>query len=148
MPERLLFGRVVIGAVLISILLAVLFALLNFFHFRELDANAFSFCSPRDAGVLMSCVTQVLYGHLADPHWVGAQFSMYVTLAAVMSYLLLKGAPAPPLLNGIAMAAGSVALLVTLVEPGMLCAVSAFCGIILGTLVVQSRRRERVRFNK
>lgn len=132
---------------LVSFLLALLFALLNYLYITTLDASAFADCSPRDPGVLMGCVTYVLYSHLADPLWVGMQLSMYVPIAGVVAYLLLRNVPVPVLANGIAMAGGAMASLLLFVDPGLLVALSAMCGVMLASLFVHWRRREKVRIN-
>lgn len=143
-----MIGRIVFGIVVNGLVLGVLFPGLNYLRFKSLSATDFAGCSPVDPGSLQHCVSQVIFSHLADTRWVAGQFSIYVMVAALLTFFILRRGPQVPVLEGIAIAIGAVALLLTAVEPGRLVAISAFVGIMLGSLIVHSRQKPTIRINE
>ncbi|MBF0256254.1 MAG: hypothetical protein HQL47_07300 [Gammaproteobacteria bacterium] len=140
---RFSLKRILLGWLLISVSLGGLFSWLLYRRLLKLDSAYFAPCNGVNALQIEACLRQAVYSYLWNDYWVALQFSLYLSLATLLSFLFCRKAPSAPLFHALMMAVLVTTTLLNFIEQGgSLSAVSGFLGILLGGLVAQSRQNQ------
>ncbi len=114
------------------------FAGMLYLRLQELDPKGFADCL-RLGEHARDCAAWRLYQHLADPHWLALQFSLYATLALVITLVFAR--PRPREAAGRGLLGGLVACItiLTFADPGRLPALATLFGSLTGGLIAARR---------
>ncbi|MGD2117604.1 MAG: hypothetical protein PVG66_04535 [Chromatiales bacterium] len=135
-----LFARIIGSSLTTLIVLAVLFFVFTYFRIMQIDRDLYLDCQSVSAESMQLCADNVTLDFLRDSQWVALQFSTYTLVAALIFFLFVRKQASSALWQSGIAGVLSSSLLLLVIEPGRLLALTAICGALLGGLLAQRKK--------
>lgn len=139
--RHLAWLRLLIGSLALALMLALLFGALLWLRLRGLNAESGALIEAGCQGLqpmdMSSCIGQNLFVWLWQPTWVAKVFSLLTVAATLPSWWLLHRQPLPAV-HGLLLGLSSGVMLLFMLDPGRLAALSSLFGAGLGGLLASA----------
>ncbi len=139
MNGKLSIARIASGTLALTIVLIGLFVILTYYRMSTLQNSGLGACLSELNANTPDCASFSVFQYLWHPQWIAAQFSCYFFAAMIIGYLFTRKNPKTAPITSALIGVISAALLLSIIEPGRLSALSAFLGVVLGGLIASPR---------